>query len=279
MSENGILCFKPWLARMGKRAALPESIMNSRKVPLSALLLGAGLLLLVALPAAAQGGALRLSLARTWGYSLGSDIQGSFVMTASGPQDLRSVKFFVDDQSLGEATQAPFRVGLQTGQFAAGKHILHAIGETGGGQTLRSNDLTVNMLSGAQSGKATGRLAVPLVIGILLVTALAAGGSAWLAGRSSRGVAPGEARNYGLGGGVICPKCGRPFALPVLAPNVVTGKLVHCPYCGKWSVARRASREALAAAEAAEVIGSRPTVPEMSEEEKLRRQIEESRYR
>jgi hypothetical protein len=37
-------------------------------------------------------------------------------------------------------------------------------------------------------------------------------------------------------------------------------------------------REALAAAEAAEIEASHPAVPDLSPEEKLRRQIEESRY-
>ncbi len=249
--------------------------MNQRKVFVQALLLGAVLLMLAALPAAAQGETLRLSLARTWGYSLGSDIQGSFLLTASGPQDLRSVKFYVDDQLLGEATQAPFRMALQTGNYTPGTHTLRATGQTAGGQALTGNAVTVNILSSGQGAQAAGRIILPLLIVVLLAVALGAGGSAFL---TSRNRAAGQPQVYGVAGGAVCPKCGRPFALSFLAPNVVTGKLVRCPYCGKWSVVRRASPEALAAAEAAEAAASQPTVREMSAEEKLRRQIEESRY-
>jgi hypothetical protein len=63
-----------------------------------------------------------------------------------------------------------------------------------------------------------------------------------------------------------------------LGLNLVTRKLERCPYCGKWSLVSRASREALAAAEAAEAEASKPAIPEPSPEEKLRQQLEESRY-
>jgi hypothetical protein len=59
---------------------------------------------------------------------------------------------------------------------------------------------------------------------------------------------------------------------------LLVGKLERCPYCGKWSVVAAASREALAAAQAAEVAASKPAVPGPSPDEELRRQIEESRY-
>jgi hypothetical protein len=56
------------------------------------------------------------------------------------------------------------------------------------------------------------------------------------------------------------------------------GKLERCPYCNKWSIVPAASLAALKAAEAAELESAKPEVPELSPEEKLRRQIEESRY-
>jgi hypothetical protein len=67
----------------------------------------------------------------------------------------------------------------------------------------------------------------------------------------------------------------------------VTGKLARCPHCGQWQVAGLAGREALAAAEARlqandtngeDTSGLSPAPLSLSPEERLRRQIEESRY-
>ncbi|MCX6039408.1 MAG: hypothetical protein NTW99_16285, partial [Chloroflexi bacterium] len=44
----------------------------------------------------------------------------------------------------------------------------------------------------------------------------------------------GAERKYSVGGG-ICPKCRRPFALPLFSMHLGFSKLACCPYCGKWS--------------------------------------------
>jgi hypothetical protein len=126
---------------------------------------------------------------------------------------------------------------------------------------------------------------VILAIAILLVVVLrvipllrqssASGGSARPSG------------SYGLGGGAVCSRCKLPFARNPLGINLVTGKLARCPHCGQWQVASLAGREALAAAEARLQAngtngegagGLSPASPALSPEERLRRQIEESRY-
>src|SRR2546422_242225 len=90
----------------------------------------------------------------------------------------------------------------------------------------------------------------------------------------------GAARRYGILGGAICPKCGRPFSRHWWAPNAVSGKLDRCPHCGRWSVVRALPLDQLRAAEAAELQAAQPTHPasEPSAEEKLRRQLDESRF-
>lgn len=84
--------------------------------------------------------------------------------------------------------------------------------------------------------------------------------------------------NYGPAGGAICPHCGRTFARQLLSPNLVVGKLSRCPHCGKWSVVAAASASALAAADAAQRGPAEATDAPLSPEEKLRRQIENSKY-
>ncbi len=103
--------------------------------------------------------------------------------------------------------------------------------------------------------------------------------------QKSRGGA-GSARpagSYGPAGAAVCSRCGLPFARSVLSVNLLTGKLARCPHCGKWQVAGMAGREALAAAEA-RLKGGAPDgetaagEAELSPEERLRRQIEDSKY-
>ena len=55
-------------------------------------------------------------------------------------------------------------------------------------------------------------------------------------------------------------------------------KLDRCPYCGRWGFLRRRSLEELRAAEAAELDGVQGFEPEISEEEKLRKELDDSRY-
>ena len=55
-------------------------------------------------------------------------------------------------------------------------------------------------------------------------------------------------------------------------------RLDRCPHCGRWSFTRRWLPEDLAAAEA-KLRDEKPAAhPELSEEERLRRDLEASRY-
>jgi DNA-directed RNA polymerase subunit RPC12/RpoP len=98
-----------------------------------------------------------------------------------------------------------------------------------------------------------------------------------LMGRKTVNLAPGTPRAYPLGGGV-CPKCNRPFAVHFWGLNLLNSKYDRCPYCGKWSVVRFASLDKLRAAEQVELEGEKAQVPEMSEEEKLKKSLDDSKY-
>jgi DNA-directed RNA polymerase subunit RPC12/RpoP len=91
---------------------------------------------------------------------------------------------------------------------------------------------------------------------------------------------PGAPRNYGIIGGTICPKCGRPFGMHIWGLNMLVGKLDRCPYCGKWSLVRYVGREALREAEAAELEAPKeaPSIPSAGEEENLKKELDNSRY-
>jgi len=94
-----------------------------------------------------------------------------------------------------------------------------------------------------QSGDAVMGIIVP-ILGIILLLMIASAGIPALLGHKEK---VGE---YGILGGIVCPICGLPFSLKVMGFNWFTGKLQRCPHCGKWSVVKRTSAEALATAEA-----------------------------
>ncbi len=82
----------------------------------------------------------------------------------------------------------------------------------------------------------------------------------------------------GAAGAAICPRCGKAFARNFFSPNLVMGKLCRCPHCGKWSIVPRATPAELAAAEAADRAAAEPAAPAITEAERLRRQIDASKY-
>jgi hypothetical protein len=93
-----------------------------------------------------------------------------------------------------------------------------------------------------------------------------------------------RASRPGTGGGIagmaVCRKCGRAFPRPFMAPNLLTGKLLRCPHCGAWAVLPAASQAELDVADARDKPSQpEPTIAsEPTDEDKLRRRIEQSKY-
>ena len=237
---------------------------------------------LIAAPGLAQqDNNLVLRLSRDFGYSSGSgQIQGTFSMHATGPANLVRVDFFIDGRQIGEAAKAPFNLQFSTGSYSLGLHKISAVGYTSDEKELRSSEITAEFVSADQGLKAGGKIAIP----ILLIAGLAVFVSALfpvLTGRGKRSQLPlGERRNYGIRGGGICPRCRRPFAFSFMAPNLIIHKFDRCPYCGKWSLVRMASLSELHKAEDTELEAAKASqpIPEESEEEKLRKELDDSRY-
>jgi hypothetical protein len=116
-----------------------------------------------------------------------------------------------------------------------------------------------------------------VLVGVIVLLALAIR-LAPVLGRNRSHAAGAAPASYGPAGGAICPRCGRTFARSLLSPNMLVGKLSRCPHCGKWSVVAAAAPSALAAAEAARRGPAEGLESTLSPEEKLRRQIEDSKY-
>jgi hypothetical protein len=223
---------------------------------------------------------LILKLARNFGYSSGGgDIQGNFTVSASGPENLTRVVFLVDGETMGEDTQAPFELKFSTGSYPPGEHTLSAIGYTASGEEIKSNEQRRLFLSAEEARQKTGAFILPLVVvilGVMLLSFL----FPVLLGRGKKSQVPlGAQRNYGILGGAICPKCGRPFGVHVWGLNMVVGKLDRCPHCGKWSVVQRASPQALRAAEAAELEDLNESQTDISPtQQDFEKELDDSRF-
>lgn len=251
----------------------PNPPGNRRLFPLLRFLLVIVFSIVLALPAAAQEDGLTLHLSRDWGYGgLGGRIQGTFSFRAEGPDDLIAVQFFIDDQLVGTDIQPPWRFQFNTDAFALGFHRLSAAGQTADGQQLTSNFIECTFVAESESWEAGLRIALPLIVLAVVFVALA-GLISW---RRDKG----RAQRYGIWGAAICPSCGRPFGMHWWAPNLLNAKYDHCPHCGRWHSVKPASRAQLEEAEA--LWAGQPEAPGLSqtqtEADKLRKQIEESRY-
>lgn len=234
-------------------------------------------------PVWAQASELTLSVRRNVGYnSGGAQIQGSFRMEVTGPENLVSVTFRIDEAVVGTVTQSPFKINFNTDDYGLGWHNLSAEAQTADGRTLVSEVRRFEFVSEAESWEAAGRIMGPMfgILGVVVVVGLLMALVPTFTGKRSN-LPLGAARNYGLLGGGICPKCQRPFALHWWGLNAsLVGKFDRCDHCGHWGFVRRASPEQLRAAEAAELRQAQPEVPlpEMTPEEKLKRQLDESRF-
>jgi hypothetical protein len=224
---------------------------------------------------------LQIRMRRNWGFSSGTGrIQGTFTITASGPEDLDQVTFYLDDQVLGEVNSLPFELRFVTDDYPLGPHQISAVGITSSNEELVSNTIQVEFVTAGQGWQAAGNIVLPIVVVVLGAVGLAIIVPLIFTRGKKEQLPPGAPRSYGYYGGAICPKCNRPFSRHIYGLNLGLHKYDRCPYCGKWSLVKRASNEELEAAEAAEIRAAQEGVfePQTSEEEAFRRDLEDSRF-
>jgi hypothetical protein len=224
----------------------------------------------------AQTEQLTLKMSRDWGYGgFNGDIEGLFSMKVTGPVDLLRVEYYIDNTKIGEVSQIPFNLQFTTNNYPLGIHKLYSVGVSKGGKEYRSNVITANFVPKQSSTK----IILP-VLGVILVAILLSTLGPLLLRRGKHLNIPlGAERNYGAGGGGICPNCHRPFGFPLFSAHLGFSKLAVCPFCGKWSMVRVESISKLREAEKAELEWAKPEqFSEGPEEEKLRKEIDDSKY-
>jgi hypothetical protein len=216
---------------------------------------------------------LRLSLSRDFGSAFGSQIQGTFSFRVEGPDNLERVVFLIDDQEIGQDTEPPFRYQFRTENYAIGVHTLSAIGYTSDGQALGSNTLQREFIAGSDST----RRALYIIIPILVISIGGRIISARIANRNNK--KPGTPNVHCALGGTICPNCAKPYAFHLWSFNFVTRRIDRCPHCHKWRVVKKMPPQLLDAAAEATIQQQKaaPSSP-LSDEEKLRKQLDDSRF-
>ena len=235
------------------------------------------MLVLSIIPVMAQGSdaSLQLTVERDFGFSLGGRIQGKFTLKAEGPEDLTHVEFLIDDVVVSTDREHPFRYSFNTSEYDLEVHRISAVGYTSLGEVLHSPVRRYEFVSAEEGLRGATGIVVPILIGTAALVVIAAV-STLLMGR--KGGKP-RIGDYGSAGGAVCSRCELPFGRHVLSPNLLIGKLERCPHCGKWAIVRRASREALEKAEARWIDDkARGGLDVESEDDKLRRMIEDSRF-
>jgi hypothetical protein len=209
------------------------------------LVFAAILLIPVTAFAAQDGERLQLGLIRNFGYGGLGKIQGNFTMKISNPPaGLSEVRFYIDGVLLETVNAEPFNYKFHTSAFADGEHEMYADGTLSDGTILDSNHISKVFLSSDQAWGETQNLIGPILIGTAVLTLLGVG-IPLLVGKNKNFMLG----KYSSAGGVVCPRCQLPFSRSVFSPNLVVGKLVRCPHCGKISILPRASNDLLQEAE------------------------------
>jgi hypothetical protein len=223
----------------------------------------------------AQTEQLTLKLSRDFGYGgFNGDIEGLFSMHVTGPADLARVEFYIDSTKIGEVAQSPFNLQFTTDNYPLGIHKLFAVGFSNSGQEYRSNSISANFVP----KQSTTKVILP-VLGVIVVAILLSTLAPLLATRGKHVSLPlGTERHYGIRGGTICPKCQRPFALPLFSAHLGFSRMAVCPYCGKFSLVRAESLDKLRQAEKDELGQGTANMSQVSDEDKLKKDLDDSRY-
>jgi hypothetical protein len=223
----------------------------------------------------------RLNVSRLFGYSSGNQIKGSFQLSVIGSSNISTVDYILDGQVMTTVNTAPFQLNFQTETYPFGMHTLSAIITTTDGRNVEVPDRQFEFATAQQEQQSVAGVIVPLGAVILLTVVLGLGVQfLFMRNKRHEFVPLGTARNYGLRGGAICPKCHRPTVLHPFAPHFgLRLKYDICENCGKWSMMTVLPASELRKAETEEGKSVESSqVAQKTEEEKLKEILNESKY-
>jgi hypothetical protein len=223
-----------------------------------------------------------LNVHKTFGFNNGSQIRGQFSAEMIGPDAIQPVTFLLDGKPIGQAAQVPFKFDFNTSSYPVGWHDMTASVTPKDGTTFITAARHFEFISADQESTAMRNILGPMLGGIALLLLVIYGVQFLIFRNRPNKVLPlGAARNYGMRGGAICPRCHRPFPIHWFAMNMGIGfKFDRCDFCGRQGFFKPVSRDELARAEAAELEMTQPdpNLPAESEKDKLKKILDDSRF-
>jgi len=210
----------------------------------------------MALPVYGQTSDYSVHLRRNFGFGGGSNIRGTFTISLVGEkQAVESVVFLIDNEPMAAVSSEPFTFRFETDDYGFGIHRLSAEVTLSNGSVQTTPVIQYRFIGPEEMREQVLTIVGGIVaaIAIALVVVAAVQDLLIRKGKPKVRRQPGEPRQYGVLGGTICPRCGRPFPRHIWGMNLMVGKLDRCENCGKWVMTVRATPEALQAAEKAEM--------------------------
>ncbi|MCD4801362.1 MAG: hypothetical protein K8R16_00320 [Anaerolineales bacterium] len=216
---------------------------------------------------------LNLYLIRNFGYGGIGEIQGNFTLKIRDPlAELDKIEFYLDEELIATILQEPYEYKFHTSSYPEGEHTLIAVGTLVDGTPLKSNRITKVFLSSGQAWSETEGLIVPVLLFAAGITILGLVIPVLLSRKKDFVLG-----KYGPAGGTVCPRCDLPFSRFFLSPNLLVGKLVRCPHCGKISIQARASQDQLQEAEK-KYKNEEPSKVKEMDDQGYQKMLDESRF-
>jgi len=223
---------------------------------LSILFVFAIFFLYTALPVYGQTSDYNVHLRRNFGFGGGSNIRGTFTISLVGEkQAVESVVFLIDGEPMAAVSAAPFTFRFETDDYGIGLHRLSAEVSLSSGSVQTTPVIQYRFIGPEEMREQALTIVGGIVaaIAIALIVVAVVQDLFIRKGKPKHAYQPGEPRQYGVLGGTICPRCGKPFPRHIWGMNLMVGKLDRCENCGKWAMTVRATPKALRAAEKAEL--------------------------
>jgi len=198
---------------------------------------------------------ISLSIYRDDGYSLGSDINGQFTVTAQVSSGVVRVEFYLNGTLQQSDTSSPFTWAFNTNSYPLGHVNITAVAYDSSGQQ-ETAFLNLNLVE-------TPAWANILLVLVIVVSIVVVAISLWYKMR----------RNSGKSKLVKCPSCGYVYtpSSGMSLVHVGSSQLRKCPKCGKTFFGGNLK-------ETPETEETRPTSDTLTEDERLKRDIEKSKY-
>lgn len=227
----------------------------------------------VAVAAQSNEEPLVLSLNKDFGYAAAGQMQGIFSLRVRSPDDLVRVDFYIDGHLVHSSLQPPFQFKFNTADFELGEHTFYAEGFRLDHSVVASSEFSREFIGADAAWNNVGKLIMPVFVVIGVMTLLGISGGFFLTRNKDFVLS-----EYGIAGGVVCPRCTFPYPRNILAPNLAVGKLQRCPHCGKWAIVPRASARDLEAAEERYRAQSMDEVSLSDQSENYNKLLDDSRF-